>query len=104
MDMTTSHEPIVCTLPADQLQGQTLEWTELHKDVIRTESLATGLAMTFDIGLADAIEDLAVRESQCCAFLTITTTRGDTELRLEITSDDPAALPVIELLAGTAKV
>lgn len=101
--MTTSHKAIVCTLPEDQIAGQTLEWTEMHKHVLRTEKLATGLALTFDVGLADSIEDLAVRESQCCAFLSITTTRDDTELRLEITSDDPAAMPVIEMIAGTVK-
>jgi hypothetical protein len=56
--------------------------------------------MTLPIELADSVEDLVAREAQCCSFLSITTSRRDDLVRLEITSEDPNAAGVIEMLTG----
>ncbi len=56
--------------------------------------------MTFSASMVDAVEDLARRESTCCAFLTIITSVDDDVLTLDISSENPEALPVISALAG----
>ena len=44
--------------------------------------------------------ELAAREAECCSFLSIETSRTDDSVRLEITSEDPNASGVIEMLTG----
>lgn len=56
--------------------------------------------MTFPVDLYDSVNDLAKREAECCAFLAITTTRSERETRLEISSDDPDAAPIIAAFAA----
>ena len=46
------------------------------------------------------VEDLTRREAQCCAFLTIETSRGGGEMKVVITSVNPDAGPVIDMIAG----
>lgn len=81
---------------------QLLEWDNLHNHVVATERLHRGIAMTFALDVADDVEGLAAREAECCSFLSIATTRGEDSIRLEITSDDLAARPVIEMLTGAS--
>ncbi len=98
--MSDSYQPISCSLPTVDAARQSLEWLDLRRHAIRTERLDDGIAMTFGVDLADSIEDLADREASCCGFLSIITTRTESEIRLAVTSQDPDVLPVIELLAG----
>ena len=98
--MRTSKIPIACSLTPADATGQLNEWAELQRHVLRTETLDHGAALIFDIALAERVEDLAVREAACCGFLTLATRRENEELRLEITSDDADAAPVIALLTG----
>ena len=56
--------------------------------------------MTFDIGMAGDLEALATAEASCCSFLSIAVTRTSDRVSIEVTSDNPDALPVIEALAG----
>ena len=98
--MTTSRKPISCSLTANEAEGQLNEWEELHKHVLRTETVVGGAALIFDVSLAERVEDLAAREVECCEFLSITTSRSSEEVRLEVTSEDPEAAPVIALLTG----
>jgi hypothetical protein len=56
--------------------------------------------MTFGADLIESVEDLAAREAECCSFLSIATIRSDDSIRLEITSEDPNASGVIEMLTG----
>ncbi|HZJ27543.1 MAG TPA: hypothetical protein VFF40_11140 [Acidimicrobiia bacterium] len=100
--MTHAHEPIACSLPTPDAAGQVDEWADLRRDALTRERLERGVAMTFGIDAADRVEDLAAREAACCGFLSIATTRTAETVRLEITSDDPDAAPVIEALAGAA--
>lgn len=98
--MTTKHDPIACTLTTIDAARQGLEWTTLQSQALSATGIDGGAVMTFELDLADSVEDLAARERFCCGFLSITTTRSDDEIRLEITSDSPGARPVIEALAG----
>ena len=98
--MTTSRKPISCSLTANEAAGQLNEWEQLQRHVLRTETVAGGAALIFDVALAERVEDLAAREVECCGFLSITTSRSGEELRLEVTSEDPEAAPVIALLTG----
>ena len=98
--MTTSRKPIACSLTANEAAGQLNEWEQLQRHVLRTETVEGGTALIFDVALAERVEDLGAREAECCGFLSITTSRSGEELRLEITSEDPEAAPVIVLLTG----
>ena len=100
--MTHTYQPIACSLSTDEAAVQLLDWANLHSQVVATERLEHGFAMTFSVELADSVEDLAAREAECCSFLSIETSRIDDLVRLEITSDDPSAYPVIELLTAAA--
>lgn len=77
-----------------------MEWTDLHREAVARERTARGVAVTYRSGVADEVEDLVRRESACCAWLSLTTSRDDRGIRVLIESDNPDALPVIEHLAG----
>ncbi len=98
--MTNTYQPVACSLLTDEAAVQILDWANLQRQVVGIERLEQGVAMTFSIELADSVEDLAAREAECCPFLSIATSRSDDLVRLEITSDDPNASEVIELLTG----
>ena len=98
--MTHRQIPIVCTLSDSDAGQQALEWVELQSHTIASERIEGGAAPTVGIDLADAVEDLAAREATGCTFLSLTTHRTDTEIRLEITSESADALAVIESLTG----
>jgi len=57
--------------------------------------------MTFDPRLAGDVADLVAKEAQCCGFLSMVTEVSENELRLAVTSDDPAAVPAIEAFLGS---
>lgn len=94
------YQPISCSLPPTDAPRQSLQWLDLRRHATRTERLDGGIVLTLGIELAGSVEKLAAREAACCGFLSITTTRTDREIRLAITSDNPAALPVMRALAG----
>jgi len=98
--MSRTFEPLFCSLRIDDAAAQAMEWADLRRDTVTTERLATGVALTFDIEMADKVEDLAAREAECCGFLSITTTRTDGAVLLEITSSHPDAKPVIDAIVG----
>ena len=98
--MTRRRIPIACTLSPADMTSQAAEWAELRERAQRITRVSNGVEMTFPAELADTVEDLAAREATCCAFLTITTTRGSDEIGVWITSADPDGRPVAELLAG----
>lgn len=97
----TDYPKLVCTLPDNDATGQVMEWNDIRSQSLRTERLEKGIAVTFDIAIADQVEDLASREAACCGFLSLTTTRSKREIRLEVASDIPEAMPVIEMILGS---
>lgn len=98
--MAEPTRPIACDLPARESRNQIGEWHALGEFRVTAERIEGGYAVTFDAAVADAVTDLARRESTCCGFLDITTTPVDDGIRLSMTSEDPDALPVVELLVG----
>lgn len=98
--MSEKREPIACSLPLRDAAEQAVEWTELHEHAITSEEIPNGFAVTYPNQMASTVEDLARRESACCAWLSISTERTDDGIRLELASDHPDAGPVIALLVG----
>lgn len=98
--MTYAKEPIACGLPLREAASQALEWTDLHKQALSREEIPHGYAVTYPEEMADVVEDLAQRESKCCGWLSIVTSRTAEGIRLELASDHPDAAPVLALLAG----
>jgi hypothetical protein len=100
--MTQHRAPIACSLPMRSAARQAVEWADLRPYAVEAEDIENGIAITFAIAAADTVEDLADREARCCAFLSLATTREPDAIRLDITSADPEARPVIEALAALA--
>lgn len=98
--MTSSRIPIACTLTPTAAEAQLGEWSALLAQLEADESIRGGRRLSFPISLASVVDDLARREAACCSFLTITTRRTEEQIVLELRSDDPAALPVVEAIAG----
>ena len=98
--MTRSIEPIACSLPARESTDQVGEWHDLTSKTLTKHRIAQGYEITFSANEAALVEDLARRESACCGFLNIATERFEGGIRLFMTSDNPEALPVIDLLVG----
>ena len=101
--MNNMHDSIACSLTTKDAARQGLAWADLQRHALTATRIDGGAAMTFDVELADSVEDLAAREAACCGFLSITTSRSEGEVRLEITADNPDAHPVIEAMAGLGK-
>lgn len=100
---SSSHAPIACTLTAKDAAAQVLEWTDLQGQASNVVALATGARMYFSPALEAQVADLAGREATCCAFLSIRTEIVDDRLVLDVTSNNPDALPVISRLAGLSE-
>lgn len=100
MTEPTSLPPVVCTLTTKQQLSQTLEWRDLARARLRSRRVDGGVVVSYPIELVDGIEDLAAREAACCSFLDIVTTRAGDVVDVSITSVNPDAAPVIDLLAG----
>ena len=98
--MSENFEPIACSLPIRDAAQQAGEWTDLHNRIVSSESEGGRYVVEYPIALADEIEDLAARESSCCAWLSISTSRQTETIRLELHSENPEAQPVIEALIG----
>ena len=98
--MTNTHIPIACSATADASAKQLVDWTDLSLVSDDIRSLQGGVAMVFNVAHAEAVEALAARERSCCSFLSITTSRSADKIRLEISSDNPDAYPIISQIAG----
>ena len=92
--------PVACTLTTKAAAAQLMEWDELRSHAVRVERVDGGAKLVLPGELAPNIYDLAAREADCCAFLTIETKRVGVEVELAITSAHPHAGPVIDLIAG----
>lgn len=95
--------PVACTLSAVDTEAQAAEWTELVALARGVERVAGGAVLTFGPELGGRVRDLAAREAACCAFLSITTEQTGQGVTVEITAPDPAALSIIESLAGLSE-
>lgn len=98
--MTNTAETIACDLTATAAADQALEWKDLQGYATKVEGLPAGARMRFPSELEPRIADLASRETVCCAFLDIHTRASEDELVLEVSSQNPEALPVIAVVTG----
>ena len=105
MDTETDSEPaqtnpIACTLATEEAADRVVDWVDLQRRCSEVARIDRGVQMTFPASMLSDVEELARRESACCAFLTISTSVIDDVLIVDISSQSPEALPVIEALAG----
>lgn len=106
MEQSRPTPPIACTLDAAGMDAQLDKWASLRRSYVRHETTASGITLWFDPSVEAALRAVAAKEAACCSFLRLEMhtelhAAGDS-LRLEITSDQTQALPVIELLAKQA--
>ena len=94
--------PLACSFSESNTARQDLDWATVRNQSLGTVPIENGIAMTFSPDKADDIESLVKSESACCGFLSITSVRSDEMIRVEISSTDPAALPVIQAIAAVA--
>lgn len=99
--MSRSFEPIACSLPARDASDQVGEWHDLTSRALTKHRIAEGYEITFSASEAALVDDLARRESACCGFLKIATEQFEGGIRLLMTSNNPEAMPVIDLLVGS---
>ncbi len=100
--MPAEPNPLACLLPLPDGARQALEWRQLQQQAMSTASIVGGVALEYPVALQPLVEALVRREAACCGFLDFALTSDANHLRLEITSTDRAAAPVIELLTGFA--
>lgn len=98
--MDDYHQPIACSLPARESRDQIGEWQALIEHRVTAERVDSGYAVTYHPDVTHMVQDLARREAACCGFLDIVTTPTEDGIRMIMTSANPDALPVIDLLIG----
>jgi len=105
--MTNTHEhidnirdAIACNLTVSEAEPKALEWVGLLEKLVSSRRIENGVSMSFEPSLAPEIEDLAERERACCGFMSITTTLSSEEMRIDVTTENATALPMIESMAG----
>jgi hypothetical protein len=102
MDPQRSSQPIACSLDATEVPSRLDEWTSLASDVHRHETTSSGATLWFDPAAEETVRSLAAKEAACCSFLRLDVHLEDRAVRLDITSGQPDARFVIDLLARQA--
>ena len=97
--MSGERLPIACTLTTKQAASQLDEWAQLRASATEVEPIDGGVRLTLPSALEAATRDLASREAQCCAFLTLGVDRIGDAVVLTITGAEDAQ-PVIGLIVG----
>ncbi|MFP6664497.1 MAG: hypothetical protein VCC00_09885 [Deltaproteobacteria bacterium] len=94
-----------CSLPEGAAELQLDEWKALREHILAVEALPDGRVMRFPAGMADQVRALAARESECCSFLRIAVHEEPEQaaVAVTITSENPEAMAVIQLLAGESE-
>jgi hypothetical protein len=79
-----------CTLDPGDVKGRLAEWRAIAAAAPDRRRIDGGLRLTFDDIDIRALTDLAIREHECCAFLSFAVGIGSGGTTLEITG--PAAV------------
>lgn len=96
-------QQLTCTLDATAQSHRRLEWADLCALALSSERVTNGVVSTFPLELADDVVDLATREGTCCSsWLTATTQRVGSVIRLSITSEDCNGQATIHRIAGVS--
>jgi hypothetical protein len=103
--MSESGVPIACTLHPNEMGARLEEWHRLFaahlEEIQRPASTRLRLVLAANADV-DRARDLAAREMACCAFMTITVTRGGGRLLVDVEVPAEAA-PTLDGLAGIAE-
>ena len=91
--------PIACTLTTKEAASQLDEWGELRARASDVEAIDGGYRVTLPASEEAVARDLAAREAQCCAFLTLDVAASEDDVMVTITGPADAA-PVIALIVG----
>jgi hypothetical protein len=86
-----------CTLDAGDVRGRLAEWRAVAAAATDRHRIDGGLRLTFDNIDIRALTDLAIREHECCAFLSFAVGIGSGGTTLEITGP-AAAIGLIDAL------
>ncbi|NND76289.1 MAG: hypothetical protein HKN44_14920 [Ilumatobacter sp.] len=97
---TGANVPVACTLTTKQAAHQLVEWTDVQRGAEQITPIDGGVRITLPASMTAAVTDLARREGECCAFLTLSTAVDGDTLTLDVVSENPDGLPVISMLAG----
>ncbi len=92
--------PVACTLTTKAAAQQVMEWHDLVAAADSVERIPAGVRMALPVRLAGPAADLVAREQTCCAFLDVAIHEAGDHLTIEITSGNPDAAPVIDLIVG----
>lgn len=77
--------PSACTLPAVEQPLRAAEFDDLFRQLRSVDRAGPGqLALTFEQGAGEAVQDLVRRESQCCSFFAFTVDEQDDRVLLEV--------------------
>lgn len=98
--MSKDFEPIACSLPLREAAKQAGEWHDLSGRALLIEEIDGGLSVVYPSHMTSEVEDLVAREAACCAWLSIETSPTEEGIRIDVTSSNPDARPVIEALIG----
>ncbi len=92
---------VVCTLDPTDAAVQLDAWPDLMQVATQVTSVDDGARIVLPGTYLAQIEALAEQESGCCKFLDIDIkSQPDTSLIVRITSINPDAKPIIDLMAG----
>ena len=97
-----SRPPIACRLDAAGAEEQLAAWSALRGLCLGAEPTDAGVRLWFEPAAEASVREVAAREAACCAFLRLTVRSEADAVRLEITSDQADAQPVIGRLAREA--
>ena len=88
---------IACTLDAGEVGERLAEWRAVAARARSRESIEGGLRLAFDDIDVRALTDLAIREHECCSFLSFAVGIGTGGTTLDITGP-PVAVKLIDAL------
>jgi hypothetical protein len=102
MATASVERPASCTLAFDAVPTRLGEWAGLRGWGQRVEVTADGARLWFDPAAAGPLGAVVAKEARCCSFLRLGMVLEPASVRLEITSEDSDAGPVIAVLVALA--
>jgi hypothetical protein len=97
---TTRNVPIACSLNRSELASR-IEWIgELNRTALRSHARkGSRLVLTYAPSAAPRVRELATRESECCAFLSIDVKEGTGGVTMTVIAPDIGDSAARELLS-----
>ena len=95
----TEHQPLACTLSADELRTRRHWLAGLDRDCVSREPTAVGIVVRYRrrAGIESELRELVAAESRCCAFLELEIRSAGEFVELEVSGASEAG-PIIEAM------